>query len=138
LQVFIKGTFDRVVASSAFTYSNCSPCQTSLTLCAFGAGLVCRYGATLFSFGPFSALYFLFYESAKDFGLALEGVSEEKDLKYPTAVFGGSGVVAGKSSNSTLLTRSPIPSILNPTVDIRCHGSVFDKSSRRCQSSSPS
>eukprot|EP00750_Incisomonas_marina_P001853 INCI11724.1.p1 GENE.INCI11724.1~~INCI11724.1.p1 ORF type:complete len:340 (-),score=60.00 INCI11724.1:105-1124(-) len=61
-------------------------------------GLYKGYGATLFSFGPFSALYFLFYEQAKDIGMKIDGVKEEKHLNRPTLVFGASGVAAGAAA----------------------------------------
>lgn len=49
-----------------------------VSLSGFG-GIYKGYGATILSFGPYSALYFLFYERMKDFS---RGYFQRNDVEY--------------------------------------------------------
>jgi hypothetical protein len=63
-------------------------------------GLYKGYGATLLSFGPYSALYFLFYEKFKSAVASAEN-REVKDLKFGTVLCcaTASGAVASFITN---------------------------------------
>jgi len=64
-------------------------------------GLYKGYAATLASFGPFSALYFLFYEQAKKIVASAEGVSSVHEISTVGTMMGtaASGAVASVLTN---------------------------------------
>jgi hypothetical protein len=77
------------------------------------AGIYRGYGATLASFGPFSALYFVFYEQLKDWAKLYDGeyqsrqsksaVLEDGDLSFPFLI----GCSCGAGALASFLT-SPL------------------------------
>ena len=58
-------------------------------------GLYRGYGATLLSFGPFSAIFFALNEQFKAAWMAREGVVAAESLAHPTLAFATSGAAAG-------------------------------------------
>lgn len=63
-------------------------------------GLYKGYWATLGSFGPFSALYFVFYEKSKSMLASAEGVANQSDLSVQGTLLSS----AGSGSAAALLT----------------------------------
>ena len=58
-------------------------------------GLYRGYGATLLSFGPFSAIFFALNEQFKAAWMAHDGVLSVESLAHPTLAFATSGAAAG-------------------------------------------
>merc|ERR1712136_77984 len=63
-------------------------------------GLYKGYWATLGSFGPFSALYFVFYEKSKSMLASAEGVANQSDLSVQGTLLSS----AGSGSAAAVLT----------------------------------
>merc|ERR1712054_245182 len=70
-------------------------------------GLYRGYGATLASFGPFSALYFLFYERCKNVGVGSDRIASESAVE----TFFRSVVCASMSGAAAAWITSPLDMI---------------------------
>jgi hypothetical protein len=70
-------------------------------------GVYRGYGATLLSFGPFSAFYFLFYEKCKQWSATSVGVTKQEDLPFhlTLASAAGAGALASLITNPVDLVR---------------------------------
>lgn len=75
-------------------YRNTLDAMTTIARTEHLAGLYKGYGATLLSFGPFSALYFMFYERTKTHARKLLDV-EELPAQYTLA----SAAIAGATAS---------------------------------------
>jgi len=70
-------------------------------------GVYRGYGATLLSFGPFSAFYFLFYEKFKQWSATSVGVTKQEDVPFhlTLASAAGAGALASLITNPVDLVR---------------------------------
>lgn len=70
-------------------------------------GVYRGYGATLLSFGPFSAFYFLFYEKFKQWSATSGGVTKQEDVPFhlTLASAAGAGALASLITNPVDLVR---------------------------------